>query len=111
MNDEMQNHKPVGTLIYYGPDDQTVTKMTAGVVYSKDSQPINKTWYGDNVTTNPAIIAELGKFFQEHGVEKVVMTDKVAGCPHEEGIDYPAGEECPLCPFWQSKDETGGAGG
>jgi hypothetical protein len=24
--------------------------------------------------------------------------------PAEEGIDYPEGETCPLCPFWKGRD-------
>jgi hypothetical protein len=100
---------PVGTLIYYGPDDQTVTKITAGVVFGKDEPPLRRQWYGDNVTTNPVVLSELGRFFQEHGVSKVVMTDKVAGCPHEPGVDFPSGQECPYCPYWQKTTgkETG----
>jgi len=31
------------------------------------------------------------------------MTNGVIGCPHEEGIDYPLGEDCPFCPFWKGK--------
>jgi hypothetical protein len=27
----------------------------------------------------------------------------VIGCPHEEGIDFPEGQECPYCPFWRGK--------
>jgi hypothetical protein len=99
---------PIGTLIYYGPDDQTVTKITAGVVLGEDQIPVRRQWYGDNVTTNPVVIAELGKFFQEHGVTKVVMTDKVVGCPHEPGIDYPIDQECPYCPFWHKPNSDDG---
>ena len=25
------------------------------------------------------------------------------GCPHEEGEDFPLGEDCPFCPFWKGK--------
>jgi hypothetical protein len=25
------------------------------------------------------------------------------GCPHEEGEDFPHGEDCPFCPFWKGK--------
>ena len=25
------------------------------------------------------------------------------GCPHEEGEDFPEGEDCPFCPFWKGK--------
>lgn len=105
-NDQKQQKYPVGTLIYYGPDRETVTKITAGVVQDKHSDPVTKTWYGDNVATNPVVLAELGRFFQDHGVHKVVMTNSVAGCPHEEGIDYPAGEDCPYCPYWASNSKV-----
>jgi hypothetical protein len=33
-------------------------------------------------------------------VKEVVMTGGIVGCPHEEGIDYPLGEDCPHCPYW-----------
>jgi hypothetical protein len=36
------------------------------------------------------------------------MADRIIGCPHEEGIDYPEGEECPLCPFWKGRDRWSG---
>jgi hypothetical protein len=101
---------PVGTLIYYGPDDETVTKITAGIVFGENEAPLRKKWYGDNVTTNPVVLAELGRFFQEHGVSRVVMTNKVAGCPHEPGVDYPTGQECPHCPFWQTTGLEDGSG-
>jgi hypothetical protein len=106
-NEKEQNKQqfPVGTLVYYGPDDQTVTKITAGVVASRNSPVVTKSWYGDNVTTNPVVIGELGRFFQERGVHKVIMTTGIAGCPHEEGIDYPVGEECPFCPFWSNSKQ------
>ena len=41
---------------------------------------------------------------QSHGAESVVMTDRIIGCPHEEGIDYPEGKPCPRCPFWADRD-------
>lgn len=32
------------------------------------------------------------------------MVDKIIGCPHEEGKDYPMGKKCPQCPFWVNRD-------
>lgn len=96
---------PIGTLVYYGPDDQTVTKIVAGVLTARDAKIISKKWLGEGITQNPTVIDEVGKFFQNHQVTKVVMTGSVAGCPHEEGIDYPFGDECPYCPFWLAKQE------
>ena len=33
-----------------------------------------------------------------------VTYDRIIGCPHEEGIDYPMGRACPRCPFWAGID-------
>jgi hypothetical protein len=32
------------------------------------------------------------------------MVEKIFGCPHEEGIDYPDGEHCPRCHYWKDHD-------
>ncbi|RPI21415.1 MAG: hypothetical protein EHM70_25150 [Chloroflexota bacterium] len=98
---------PIGTIVYYGPDDKTVTKLVASVVLSQDADPIMQKWIGEEVTTDREVLSQLGKFFQSHNVQKVVMTDRVAGCPHEEGVDFPVGEECPYCPYWRGKQGIG----
>lgn len=94
---------PIGTLIYYGPDDQTVTKISASVVLYEGAEPIKKSWSGQDITNDPQAISEIGRFFKSSGVQKVVMSEYIEGCPHVEGVDYPAGEECPYCPFWSQK--------
>ena len=43
-------------------------------------------------------------FIKENSAKSVVMLDKVFGCPHEEGIDYPEGESCPDCTYWKNRD-------
>jgi hypothetical protein len=94
---------PIGTLVYYGPDDETVTKIVASVLPEEGASLISKRWYGEGVVQDPQVIAEVGQFFKSQQVQKVVMTGNIAGCPHDEGIDYPQGEECPHCPFWGDK--------
>jgi hypothetical protein len=94
---------PIGTLVYYGPDDQTVTKMVASVLPEEGADLISKRWYGEGITQDLQVLAEVGQFFKSQQVQKVVMTGNIAGCPHEEGIDYPEGEDCPYCPFWRDK--------
>jgi hypothetical protein len=42
------------------------------------------------------------------GVKSVVMTDRIIGCPHEQGADYPEGDVCPQCPFWAHRDRWTG---
>jgi hypothetical protein len=46
---------------------------------------------------------EIKDFFLQHGVNSVAMSEGNMGCPHEEGLDFPHGEDCPFCPFWKGK--------
>jgi len=94
---------PIATIAYYGPDDQTVTKIAVGIIESEDAEPIMERWIGPDVMTNPEVQAQIAGFIEAHGVQNVAMTDGVLGCPHEEGIDFPKGQECPHCPFWRGK--------
>jgi hypothetical protein len=41
---------------------------------------------------------------RDHQILSIVMADRIIGCPHEEGIDYPDGQTCPHCPFWAGRD-------
>ena len=50
-------------------------------------------------------------FLKAHGVRSIGMFDRIIGCPHEEGIDYPDGQACPACPFWAGRDRWSGKGG
>ena len=95
-----QGEFPIGTIAYYGPDDETVNKIVAAVLVDENTNPILKKWAGNNIAQNTEIASEIGKFFQEQRVTNVVMTEGIIGCPHEEGVDYPIGESCPQCPFW-----------
>ena len=101
---QKQNSYPIGTIAYYGPDDQTITKIVAGILLNESTNPILKKWYGDGVAEDTATVGEIGKFFQENEVQNIVMTEGIIGCPHEEGVDYPAGESCPDCPFWKIEE-------
>ncbi len=96
-----QGNYPIGTLAYYGPDDQTITKIVAGVLPDAKTNPILKTWYGKGVAQNPETAADIGAFFQEHETQNIVMPEGVIGCPHQEGVDFPVGESCQECPFWR----------
>jgi hypothetical protein len=97
---EAKQNYPIGVLAYYGPDDQTITKVVAIAMPTIDSIPMLQRWYGPGVTTDPQAAVEIGQFFQKHQVTEVVMTEGVIGCPHEEGVDYHLDEQCPKCPFW-----------
>lgn len=105
---------PMGTMAFYGPDDQTTTKIAAGVITSPTAELIIRRWVATDATTNPKIQRQVQEFFKEHGVKSVAMSDGNMGCPHEEGEDFPEGGDCPFCPFWRgnrgatarSEDET-----
>jgi hypothetical protein len=94
---------PIGTVALYGPDDKTTIKIAAGVIKSPNGEPILMRWVATDVTTSPKVRSEMTEFFRQHGVKSVVMSDGNMGCPHEEGEDFPNGEDCPFCPFWAGK--------
>jgi hypothetical protein len=94
---------PIGTVALYGPDDKTTTKIAAGVILHDGAEAILKRWVATDVTTNPRIQQEMKDFFLQHGVQSVAMSEGNMGCPHEEGLDFPHGEDCPFCPFWKGK--------
>jgi len=51
----------------------------------------------------------LSTILRERGpVRSVLITNRIIGCPHEEGIDYPEGDVCPKCPYWAHRDRWTG---
>jgi hypothetical protein len=102
---------PLGTVAFYGPDDRRASKVAVGIMMGTDDDPVvMRRWLSQDgdVRKDEAIGAEMASFLRDHGVRSVAMTDKIIGCPHEEGIDYPEGEECPQCPFWKGRDRWAG---
>jgi hypothetical protein len=87
----------------YGPDDKTTTKIAAGVFLSPGAQVILRRWVSTRVLQSPKVQREILAFFAEHGVKTVLGSKGNIGCPHEEGPDFPIGEDCPFCPFWKGK--------
>ncbi len=84
---------PIGTVTFCGPDDKTTTKLAATVIVSANAEPMRKRWVGTDVTTSLKVQTELQEFFQQHGVQSVAMSEGNMGCPHEEGEDFPVGED------------------
>lgn len=103
---------PAATLAFYGPDDQLATKVVVSIVLSEaDAAPtLMRKWLAaeGDIRADAAVRAEMMEFLKAEGVQRVVLTDRIIGCPHEEGIDYPLGENCPQCPFWASHDRWTG---
>lgn len=59
---------------------------------------------GGDIRHDISIGKEVAAFLKRHGTKTVIMADRIIGCPHEEGIDYPDGETCPDCAFWRDRD-------
>jgi len=99
---------PLATIVAYGPDNTRATKLVVAVIErpNRDEPAIMREWTSEStdVREDPAIAAEVGVFLEEHRVRKTTSTDRIFGCPHEEGIDYPMGRTCPRCPFWAHVD-------
>src|SRR5687767_11516206 len=102
---------PLATVAFYGPDDQRASKVAVGIVLTEgaDANPLRR-WLSEatDVRSDAAIAREIGEFIATHGAKSVVLADRIIGCPHEEGIDYPQGEVCPQCPFWANRDRWTG---
>ena len=96
-------HYPIGTVALYGPDDKTTTKIAASVILHETAEPIIKRWMSSEIMKNMKVKEEVHQFFAEYGVKSVAMSDGNMGCPHEEGLDFPQGGDCPFCPFWKGK--------
>ena len=97
---------PVATVALYGPDAKRASKVAVSIFLRESEDPHHmQRWFsGDDVRHDAGIEAEILAFVRKHEVQSVVMTDRIIGCPHEEGVDYPEGQKCPHCPFWASRD-------
>jgi hypothetical protein len=99
---------PAGTVGFYGPDNRRATKVAAAVILiagGGEAADIRR-WIREDgdIRKNLAVLDEVEGYFKEGGVRSVAMHEQIIGCPHEEGVDYPQGEACPMCPFWAGRD-------
>ncbi len=101
---------PIATIALYGPTDKKATKLVAGIVLEENGEAEQmKKWFShDDIMREPGVFEEVLEFIKMNGAKSVVMMDRIIGCPHEEGIDYPEGQSCPLCPFWQGRNRWTG---
>src|SRR5271165_2450338 len=83
---------PLATVALYGPDDSTATKLTVGIMPAEDAEATDlRRWFSKEQTDirdDIRVTEEVLAFITEAGAKSVVMTDRIIGCPHEEGIDY-----------------------
>jgi hypothetical protein len=93
-----------------GPNLSQATKVAVGIVPSENAAADElhdwKVERGD-IRADSDIAREIIEFIEKHEVRSVAMTDRIIGCPHQEGIDY-EGEWCPVCEFWRGRDRFTG---
>jgi hypothetical protein len=101
---------PIATVAYYGPTDKFATKVAVGIVDEQEKVIALERWSSttQDVRQDEGICQQIVGFIERHHAYRVAMVDRIIGCPHEEGIDYPEGESCPLCPFWKGRDRWTG---
>ena len=98
---------PLATVAFYGPTADLATKIAVSVLPDERSDPdLIERWFseGSDIRYDSDIGDEVSSFLRKHEVRSVAMTDRIIGCPHEEGVDYPEGKSCPQCPYWAGRD-------
>ena len=101
---------PVATIAFYGPDDRRASKVAVGILLAAEQEVAElQRWAltAGDVRENDVIFEKVLDFIGRFNVRTVAMTDRIIGCPHEEGIDYD-GPVCPSCPFWANRDRWTG---
>lgn len=99
---------PLATVIPYGPDDKTVTKIVVSIIPNAQSDVLDiERWSGTTVSSDEKVAREMYAYMRRYGVKTVVTATAIIGCPHEEKKDFPAGEDCPFCPFWKGMQGSG----
>jgi hypothetical protein len=102
---------PIATVAFYGPDATKATKLVVGIAGAAGAKvEALERWFNEDVDVREdwKIREQVVGFIKQHGAKSVVLSPGIIGCPHEEGIDYPAGEPCPRCPYWKDRDRWTG---
>lgn len=102
---------PVATIAVYGPDDTIATKLAVGIVPGEHAEVSDlRRWFsaGADIRNDATVTQEVLGFIDAAGAKSVILTDRIIGCPHEEGVDYEEGQSCPRCPFWAGRDRWTG---
>jgi tetratricopeptide (TPR) repeat protein len=97
---------PMASIAFYGPDNRRANKVAVGIIHHEDDAPSEMNrWHIDkgDIRRDAAVIEAIFRLVQRREVRSVAMTEEILGCPHEEGIDYPDGEDCPECPYWAGR--------
>jgi hypothetical protein len=102
---------PVATVAYYGPDDQRASKVAVGITNGEGQEVAELLrWFSESgdVRFDLVINRQIAEFIAAYAVRTVAGVERIIGCPHEEGVDYPQGGVCPACPYWAHRDRWTG---
>jgi hypothetical protein len=92
----------------YGPDNTRATQLVVSIHRGAllDEPSVSCEWTVDegDIRENASVAAELEDVLAGHHVRETIRSPGILGCPHEEGLDYPMGRECPHCPYWAGID-------
>ncbi len=101
---------PLATVAFYGPDDRRASKVVLGIIIFEGAEPQLQEWTSaaGDIRKDPAVLQTILNQMREHGVKSVATVDRIIGCPHEEGVDYPEGQACPQCGFWRGRNRFTG---
>jgi hypothetical protein len=91
---------PLATITYHGPSPEKASKIMVGILEDRDQIPVVREWSGDDIAEDVKAAREISLFIKDHKVSRVITSEWVLSCPHEEGVDYPNGETCPYCSDW-----------
>jgi hypothetical protein len=100
---------PVAVVDFYGLDNTRATKVAVSIFAHEDADPDPvQRWFCDttDARTDPEIIEAIVQLIDLYGARSVAADNRIVGCPHDEGIDYPDGEKCPQCSFWANRDRS-----
>ncbi|MGJ5817347.1 hypothetical protein [Paludibaculum fermentans] len=105
---------PIATLAFYGPAVDFATKVVASIFPDEgcDPDPMER-WFAQDtdVRTDPEIGEQVIAFVKAHGALSIVVTDRIIGCPHEEGVDCADGTPSTQCPHGAGRDRWTGESG
>ena len=101
---------PFASWALYGPNQHLATKLVVAVFDADEQETALKRWIVEHeIRDDPDVLAEALQLLEGDGVRRVVMLDRLLGCPHEEEIDY-IGEYCPdpACRYWHGRNRWTG---
>jgi hypothetical protein len=91
---------PMATLAFYGPDDRKASMVVLGIIESEGGEPVLRKWVRETADKDLRYDVSLQnawiEIIRREGAQTLSTIEEINGCPHEEGVDYPVGEPCPL---------------